>query len=158
MENKKRILVVDDEAQITLVLRSGLSKHGYEIRVAPEGETALDIFSAWSPDLVVTDLSMPNMSGLELCRKLRAVSQIPIIVLSVKEDESVKIEALDAGADDYVTKPFGIGELLARIRAVLRRSPPEPTPENTVIFGLTWRSVGSRCAVRRFISHQKSLN
>ena len=133
MENKKRVLVVDDEAEITLVLRRGLSKHGYDIRVAPEGETALDMFSAWSPDLVITDLSMPNMTGLELCRRLREISKVPIIVLSVKDDESVKIEALDAGVDDYVTKPFSIGELLARMRAVLRRSPPEPTPENAVV-------------------------
>jgi len=132
MENRKRILVVDDETQITLVLRSGLSKHGYEIRVAAEGESALELFSAWSPDLVITDLSMPNMTGLELCRRLRAISKVPIIVLSVKEDESVKIEALDAGADDYVTKPFGIGELLARMRAILRRA-PDIQPEKTVI-------------------------
>ena len=125
--------MVDDEAQITLVLRSGLSKHGYDVRVAAEGESALELFNAWSPDLVVTDLSMPNMSGLELCRRLRAISQIPIIVLSVKEDESVKVEALDAGADDYVTKPFGISELLARVRAALRRSPAAPTEETAVI-------------------------
>src|SRR5689334_5331205 len=106
MESRKRILVVDDEAQITLVLRSGLSKHGYDVRVAAEGESALELFNAWSPDLVITDLSMPNITGLELCRRLRAVSQIPIIVLSVKETENAKIQALDAGADDYVTKPF----------------------------------------------------
>ena len=127
MENRKRILVVDDEPQITLVLRSGLGKHGYDVRVAAEGESALELFSVWSPDLVITDLSMPNMSGLELCRRLRAVSPIPILVLSVKEDERVKVEALDAGADDYVTKPFGIGELLARVRAALRRSPGTET-------------------------------
>jgi len=132
MENRKRILVVDDEAQITLVLRSGLSKHGYDIRVAAEGESALELFNAWSPDLVITDLSMPNMTGLELCRRLREISRVPIVVLSVKEDESVKIEALDAGADDYVTKPFGIGELLARMRAVLRRS-PDASAEKAII-------------------------
>ncbi len=123
METKKRILVVDDEQQITLVLRSGLTKHGYDVRVAAEGESALELFQAWTPDLVVTDLSMPNMNGLELCRRLRTISTVPIIVLSVKGDETVKVEALDAGADDYVTKPFGIGELLARVRAALRRSP-----------------------------------
>src|SRR5712691_3559985 len=111
MESKKRILVVDDEQEITLVLRSGLTKHGYDVRVAGEGESALELFHMWTPDLVLTDLSMPNMSGLELCRRLRAISSVPIIVLSVKGDESIKIEALDAGADDYVTKPFSVAEL-----------------------------------------------
>jgi len=133
MENRKRILVVDDEPQITIVLRSGLGKHGYDVRVAAEGESALELFNAWSPDLVITDLSMPNMSGLELCRRLRAVSPIPIIVLSVKEDESVKVEALDGGADDYVTKPFGIGELLARVRAALRRSPAADAQQDNIV-------------------------
>src|SRR5713101_6071558 len=125
MENKKRVLVVDDEQQITLVLRSGLTKHGYDVRVAAEGESALELFHAWTPDLVVTDLSMPNMNGLEFCRRLRSISSVPIIVLSVKGDETVKVEALDAGADDYVTKPFAMGEFLARVRAGLRRSPAD---------------------------------
>jgi two-component system KDP operon response regulator KdpE len=132
MESKKRILVVDDEQEITLVLRSGLSTHGYDVRVAGEGEAALELFQAWTPDLVLTDLSMPNMNGLKLCQRLRAISAVPIIVLSVKGDEATKIEALDAGADDYVTKPFGMGELLARVRATLRRS-PEASEEVTVI-------------------------
>jgi len=123
VENKKRILVVDDEQEITLVLRSGLAKHGYDVRVAGEGEAALELFQAWMPDLIVTDLSMPNMNGLKLCQRLREISSVPIIILSVKGDEATKIEALDAGADDYVTKPFGMGELLARVRATLRRSP-----------------------------------
>jgi two-component system KDP operon response regulator KdpE len=133
MDERQRILVVDDEPQITLVLRSGLAKHGYDVRVAAEGEAALDLFRAWSPHLVVTDLSMPNMGGLELCRRLRAASDAPIIVLSVKGEESVKIEALDAGADDYVTKPFGMGELLARVRATLRRSPSVDNEGRSVI-------------------------
>src|SRR6266481_3628400 len=132
METRKRILVVDDEQEITLVLRSGLTKHGYEVRVAGEGEAALELFSAWVPDLVVTDLSMPNMNGLKLCQRLRAISTVPIIILSVKGDEATKVEALDTGADDYVTKPFGMGELLARVRATLRRS-PEVSEETTVI-------------------------
>src|SRR5438132_726815 len=119
MESKQRILVVDDEPQITLILRSGLVKHGYDVRVAAEGESALELFRAWMPHLVVTDLSMPNMGGLELCRRLRAVSNVPIIVLSVKGDERVKVEALDSGADDFVTKPFGMDELLGRERAEL---------------------------------------
>jgi len=132
MEPKKRILVVDDEQQITMVMRSGLAKHGYEVKVASEGEAALDLFQLWVPDLVITDLSMPNMDGLEVCRRLRAVSAVPIIVLSVKGDEAVKIEALDAGADDYVTKPFAMGEFLARVRAALRRSPVGEQPETVL--------------------------
>jgi len=117
----KHILVVDDEPQITRVLRTSLSSHGYDIRVANDGETALEIMKDWSPDLVITDLMMPNMDGLELCRRLRARTQIPIIILSVRGEERTKVKALDAGADDYVTKPFGIEELLARVRANLRR-------------------------------------
>jgi len=132
MDNKKRILVVDDEQEITLVLRSGLTKHGYEVRTASEGEAALEFFTAWTPDLVITDLSMPNMNGLKLCQRLRTISSVPIIILSVKGDEATKIEALDAGADDYITKPFGMGELLARVRAALRRS-PETDVEGTII-------------------------
>ena len=119
----QRILVVDDEPQIARVLRRSLAARGYEVQVAGEGEEALEIFNAWTPDLIITDLSMPNMGGLELCRRIRATSQAPIIVLSVKGEERAKVEALDAGADDYVTKPFGIDELLARVRAALRRAP-----------------------------------
>ena len=123
MNENRRILVVDDEPQITRVLRRSLTAHRYDVRVAAEGEAALELFGDWKPDLVVTDLSMPNMGGLELCRRLRALSSVPIIVLSVKGDERVKVAALDAGADDYVTKPFGMDELLARVRATLRRNP-----------------------------------
>jgi two-component system KDP operon response regulator KdpE len=119
----KRILVVDDEPQITRVLRTSLSSHGYDLRVANDGETALEIMKDWVPDLIITDLSMPNMDGLELCRRLRPSTQVPIIVLSVRGEERTKVQALDAGADDYVTKPFGIEELLARVRANLRRAP-----------------------------------
>lgn len=124
MSEPQRILVVDDEPQITRVLRAGLASAGYAVQVASDGEAALELFRTWAPALVVTDLSMPALTGLELCRRLRAQSAVPIIVLSVKQEESTKIEALDTGADDYVTKPFGIEELLARIRAALRRSPP----------------------------------
>jgi two-component system KDP operon response regulator KdpE len=123
MAEPYRILVVDDEVQIGRVLRRSLSARGYEVQVAADGEEALGVFDSWSPDLVITDLSMPNMGGIELCRRLRAVSRVPIIVLSVKGEERIKVEALDAGADDYVTKPFGIDELLARVRATLRRAP-----------------------------------
>jgi len=121
MNEQRRILVVDDEPQIARVLRRSLSSHGYEVQVASEGEEALATFSAWKPDVVVTDIAMPNMGGLELCRRLRKISAVPIIVLSAKGEERIKVEALDAGADDYVTKPFGMDELLARMRVVLRR-------------------------------------
>ena len=121
MTDQRRILVVDDEPQITRVLRRSLSGHGYEVQVASDGEEALAAFNVWKPDIVVTDLAMPNMGGLELCRRLRAISSVPMIVLSAKGDERIKVEALDAGADDYVTKPFGMDELLARVRVVLRR-------------------------------------
>ena len=123
MTDARHILVVDDEPQITRVLRTTLSTHGYELRVANDGDAALDVMKNWTPDLVITDLSMPNMTGIELCRKIRTRSQIPIIVLSVKGEERTKIEALDAGADDYITKPFSMNELLARVRAQLRRTP-----------------------------------
>jgi len=122
-EAKQRILVVDDEPQLTRVLRRSLASKGYDVRIAGDGEFALQTFRDWPPALVITDLAMPNMGGLELCRRLRAVSDVPIIVLSVRGEERTKVEALDAGADDYVTKPFGMDELLARIRAALRRKP-----------------------------------
>ena len=133
MNNHRRILVVDDESQITRVLRTSLSSQGYDIRVANDGETALEIMKDWTPELAITDLSMPNMDGLELCRRIRAASQIPIIVLSVRGEERTKIQALDAGADDYVTKPFGIDELLARVRAHLRRAPAAGSEAPTLI-------------------------
>jgi two-component system KDP operon response regulator KdpE len=123
MNEHRRILVVDDEPQITRVLRTSLSSQGYDLRVANDGETALEIMKDWTPDLVITDLSMPNMDGLELSRRIRAKLHVPIIVLSVKGEERTKVQALDAGADDYVTKPFGMEELLARVRANLRRQP-----------------------------------
>jgi len=120
--DKSRVLVVDDEPQITRVLRTVLTSHGYQVRTAGEGETALSSFMEWHPELVITDLFMPRMDGLELCRRIRAVSNVPIIVLSVKGEERSKVEALDSGADDYVTKPFGMDELIARVRAALRRA------------------------------------
>jgi two-component system, OmpR family, KDP operon response regulator KdpE len=119
---KSRVLVVDDEPQITRVLRTVLSSQGYQVRTASEGEAALTNFAEFRPELVITDLYMPHMDGIELCKRIRAMSTVPIIVLSVKGEERTKVEALDSGADDYVTKPFGIDELLARVRAALRRS------------------------------------
>jgi two-component system KDP operon response regulator KdpE len=128
-----KILIVDDEPQITRVLRTALSTQGYTIRVASNGVQGLEIAHAWKPDLVITDLAMPEMDGVELCRELRAVSQVPIIVLSVRNQDRMKIEALDAGADDYVTKPFSIQELQARVRAQLRRTAAVSAEEKPVI-------------------------
>ena len=132
-DGKRNILVVDDEAQITRVLKTSLSAQGYGIRTASDGMQALLEMKTWSPDLVITDLRMPNMDGLELCRQIRSESHIPIIVLSVKGEEAIKVEALDAGADDYVTKPFSINELLARVRAALRRTTIDEQSEAPVI-------------------------
>ena len=132
-DGKRNILVVDDEAQITRVLKTPLSAQGYAIRTAADGIQALSEMKTWAPDLIITDLRMPNMDGLELCRQVRSQSRIPIIVLSVKGEEAIKVGALDAGADDYVTKPFSVKELLARVRAALRRSYTEEQPETPVI-------------------------
>jgi two-component system KDP operon response regulator KdpE len=117
-----RILIVDDERQISRVLRTSLQSHGYDVQVAQDGLEAFAMFEQEAPDLIITDLSMPNMDGLELTRAVRRVSDTPIIVLSVREQEATKIAALDSGADDYVTKPFGVPELMARVRAQLRRN------------------------------------
>jgi two-component system, OmpR family, KDP operon response regulator KdpE len=121
MAERSRILVVDDETQISRVLKTTLSTQGYEVKTAADGESGFDAVMDWIPDLLITDLSMPRMSGIELCRAVRERSNVPIIVLSVRGEEKIKIEALDAGADDYVTKPFSVNELLARVRANLRR-------------------------------------
>jgi two-component system KDP operon response regulator KdpE len=131
MTNRARILVVDDEPQLTRVLRTGLTSRGYDVRAAADGLAGFEAFNDWHPDLVITDLAMPNVDGLELCRRLRAVSPVPIIVLSAKGEEKTKVAALDLGADDFVTKPFGIDELLARVRASLRRASTPATNEAT---------------------------
>lgn len=125
---KARLLIVDDERQILRTLQVTLASQGYEIRTAPNGLDGLILFREWRPDLVITDLSMPEMSGVELCREIRTIANTPIIVLSVREQEGAKVAALDAGADDYVTKPFNIQELKARIRAHLRRQGAQQVP------------------------------
>ncbi len=122
-----RILVIDDESQITRVLRAALSAQNYDVRTANDPEEGLQVFRDWPPDLVITDLMMPGMSGVEVCRAIRTHAATPILVLSVRDHERSKVEALDAGADDYVTKPFSIQELLARVRAHLRRAPERET-------------------------------
>ena len=118
------ILVVDDEPQIRRVLRATLTGHGYIISDAKNGEEALDSIRKQRPDLVLLDVNMPGMGGIEACREIRRISDAPIIMLTVRSAERDKVSALDAGADDYVVKPFGIEELLARIRAALRRYAP----------------------------------
>jgi two-component system KDP operon response regulator KdpE len=120
-----RILVIDDEAQITRVLRASLTAQGYQVRTANDPEEGLQLYREWLPDLVITDLMMTTMTGVDVCRAIRLIAGTPVIVLSVRDHERSKIEALDAGADDYVTKPFGIEELLARVRASLRRRSAE---------------------------------
>jgi two-component system, OmpR family, KDP operon response regulator KdpE len=127
--NAARVLVVDDEPQILRALETTLGGAGYEVRSATNAKEALAAAAAGRPDIVILDLALPDGSGVEVSRELRRWTAVPIIVLSVVEDEREKVAALDAGADDYVTKPFGIDELLARVRAALRRSHPSGDPE-----------------------------
>lgn len=126
-----KILIVDDEAQIIRVLSMACTAQGYRVKSAEDGESALNVLKSWAADLIITDLSMPKMDGVELCRVIRKQSNVPVLVLSVRNQEKIKVEALDAGADDYVTKPFQIDELLARIRAALRRSNNAKTADKT---------------------------
>ncbi len=128
----QRILVVDDEPQILRALSTALRGAGYTVEPAATGEQALMLLATRQPDAVVLDLVLPGISGAEVCRELRRWSTIPVLILSVVGDEKEKVAALDAGADDYVTKPFGISELLARLRACLRRATTFP-PDQPVI-------------------------
>ncbi len=121
-----KILVVDDEPQIRRMMRATLTGSGHQVDEARTGEEGLEKFREFLPDLVLLDLNMPGMGGLETCREMRNGSDVPIIILTVRNAEKEKVEALDAGADDYVCKPFGMQELLARIRAALRRAPGSP--------------------------------
>jgi two-component system KDP operon response regulator KdpE len=113
---------VDDETQIRQVLTAFLGERGMQVRDASDGERAIELMKSWTPELIITDLSMPRMGGIALCREVRKQSLVPIIVLSVRNEEALKVEALESGADDYITKPFGTDELLARVRAALRRA------------------------------------
>jgi two-component system, OmpR family, KDP operon response regulator KdpE len=122
------VLVVDDDAQILRALRTGLRARGHDVQTAPNGETALDALARASVDLVILDLGLPGIDGIEVIRRLRGWLDVPVIVLSVREAHADKVAALDAGADDYVTKPFSIDELLARMRAVRRRAAGEAAP------------------------------
>jgi two-component system KDP operon response regulator KdpE len=125
-----RILVVDDEVQIRRLLQTGLSGYGYTVELAADGLEAVEKARAWRPDVIVLDLGLPKLSGIEVCQSIRSWSSTPIIVLSVRDSEHDKITALDLGADDYLTKPFSLGELLARVRVALRHNatgaPAEP--------------------------------
>jgi two-component system KDP operon response regulator KdpE len=128
-----QILVVDDEPQITRVLRTSLQGNGHEVQVAHDGAAALELFLKHQPELVITDLSMPGMDGIELTREIRSRAQTPVIVLSVRNQDASKIAALDEGADDYITKPFSIQELLARVRVQMRRIGADTEPRDSAI-------------------------
>jgi two-component system KDP operon response regulator KdpE len=142
------ILVIDDEAQIRRALKSILTARQYQVRLATNGEEALDMAIAQPPDLIMLDLSMPGMSGLDVCRELRAWYAGPILILSVRGRESDKVAALDLGADDYLTKPFATNELLARIRALLRRSSGQATPPPIVEAGALTIDLAHRLVTR----------
>jgi two-component system, OmpR family, KDP operon response regulator KdpE len=131
----QKILIVDDDLQITKVLRTALSSQGYSLHVASDGVEGMVVARGWQPDLVIADISMPKMNGIEFCQQFREISSAPIIVLSVMEDELTRIEALEAGADDYIIKPFGIQELFARVRAKFRRRPGNASESNTFAVG-----------------------
>jgi len=149
-----KILVVDDERQITRVLRTSLQSSGYEVTVANNGSEAFELFKSSSPDLIITDLAMPEMDGIELTRAIRRISEVPIIVLSVREQETMKVAALDEGADDYITKPFSMPELLARVRANLRKSArDEPAPEEITVGDLYIDTATRRVRVRGTETH-----
>jgi two-component system, OmpR family, KDP operon response regulator KdpE len=128
-----RVLVVDDEPQILRGLRTNLTARGYEVDTAADGERALDLAAKHRPDVVILDLGLPGIDGLDVIRGLRVWSSVPIIVLSAREQEPDKVAALDAGADDYVAKPFGMGELLARLRAAERRAAPVTEGEVSIV-------------------------
>lgn len=135
---KIKILIVEDELEIVRVLQRSLIAHRYEVVVAQDGETALTIVEQQLPDLILLDLGLPGMSGLEVCRRVRETSDLPIIIISVQNKERDKVYALDLGADDYLSKPFGIDEVLARIRVALRHAghiSPKPDIEPTITMG-----------------------
>ena len=134
---------VDDEPQILRVLRHILNAHGYQVRTAQDGSAALEVFHEWPPDLVLTDLQMPEMDGLQLCKELRSISEVPIVILSVRNEEETIVATLDAGADDYVTKPFGTNELLARLRSAFRRARERNRPDRS--RRISGRRLGAHC-------------
>lgn len=149
-----RILVVDDEPQIRRIMRVTLTNSGYQVEDAKTGEEALAKLRGFHPDLVLLDINMPGMGGLEACRALRSGSTAAIIMLTVHDTEAAKVEALDAGADDFITKPFSTPELLARIRAALRRLPVTPaTPARLQAGDLTIDFIGRTVSLKGVSSH-----
>lgn len=148
----KRILIVDDEVDIRRFLRASLKLYQYEILEAANGKEAIEAVDNHRPDLIILDLGLPDIDGVEVTRQVRLTGRIPIIILSVRNSENEKIEALDAGADDYLTKPFGMGELLARVRVVLRRSEPQVT-SNT----LAYRDLVLDLSRHRFTLREKEI-
>jgi len=136
MTTKKiKILVVDDEPKIRMFIRANLEARGYEVYIAQDGIEAVETASRILPDVIILDVNMPNMDGIEACQRIREWADMPIIILSVRGDERDKVKALDMGADDYITKPFGVEELLARIRVALRRSIPMVTSTPVISAG-----------------------
>lgn len=140
---KLRVLVVDDEPPIRRFLRASLTAHGNEVFEAATGEQAIAAVLADRPDLIILDIGLPDVDGIQVTRTLREWTRVPIIILTVRDDETYKIAALDAGADDYLTKPFGIGELLARMRAAMRHAAP-PTAESVFTSGALKMDLGHR--------------
>jgi two-component system KDP operon response regulator KdpE len=142
------ILAIDDEPQLLEALETILEGRGYRLRTAPNGAMGLDAVAEERPDVVLLDLAMPGVDGVEVCRRLRAFSRVPILVLSALSDEARKVKALDAGADDYVTKPFGVEELLARIRAALRRAQAQDDDEAVLrVGGVELDQIARRVAI-----------
>lgn len=148
-ERPNRILVVDDETQIRRAIKSILAARGYDVVLASSGEEAVQLAPEAPPDLTILDLSMPGINGLDVCRELRCWTQAPILVLSVHSEVEAKVAALDLGADDYVTKPFATGELLARVRALLRRQTPMPQSEPMIQVGNILIDVARRQVLKR---------
>lgn len=133
---KTMILVVDDEPRIIRFVKTGLSLSGYDLETATTGYMALQLFQEKQPDLIILDLGLPDIDGFEVLQELRSYSTIPIVILTARDDEQSKIRGLELGADDYLTKPFGIGELKARVEAVLRRVKWSPQPSDLKDFSL----------------------
>jgi two-component system KDP operon response regulator KdpE len=142
------VLVVDDEPQIRRALRTSLEAHGYQVATVGTGEEGVVGAAEHAPDLVLLDLGLPDIDGTEVIRRVRGFSDVPVIVLSVREGQQDKVAALDAGADDYVTKPFGMEELLARARAAMRRKQPEEPPPPVQRFGELQVDLARRLVVR----------
>jgi two-component system KDP operon response regulator KdpE len=149
-----RILVADDEPQIRRVMRTSLTEQGYIVTDARSGEEALERLRQDHPDLVLLDMNMPGIGGLEACREIRETSDVAVIILTVRDSEADKVAALDAGADDYITKPFSMPELLARIRAALRRLPVTPESANRIVH---LGEIEINLATRRLVVHGKEV-